>query len=228
MEQNSIEIYAARQEGYCLKNDQIEEALFNEWGVNRGLRDIQGSGVLTGLTNISKLNGSQMVGGVKVPMEGELWYRGYRIETLVNMIREQGFGYEKIAYLLLFGEMPSRAQEDEFTEILHRSYHLPANFTRDVIMKGPSKDIMNSMTRSLLTLASYDNLANDLRLDNVIRQCIELIAIFPMLAAYSYHAYNYSENGDSIFLSDDLGYFPESYRPVVMDAGILCCRKFFF
>ena len=199
MEQN-IEIYSARQEGYCLKNDQIEEALFDEFGVNRGLRNLQGSGVLTGLTNISKLNGSQMVDGQKVPIEGELWYRGYRIETLVDMVKKEGFGFEKIAYLLLFGEMPTRAQQDEFTQILRLSSTLPSNFTRDVIMKGPSKDIMNSMTRSILTLASYDEKANDIRLDNVIRQSIKLIAIFPMLAAYSYHAYNYSENGQSMYI----------------------------
>ena len=151
--ENRIDIYAARQEGYCLKNDKIDDILFDEYGVNRGLRNIQGVGVLTGLTNISKVNGSKVVDGNKVPMEGELWYRGYRIQSLVQQIREEGFGFEKIAYLLLFGEMPTAAQQAEFSEVLHGASHLPTNFTRDVIMKAPSKDIMNSMTRSILTLA---------------------------------------------------------------------------
>ena len=105
--ENSIEIYAARQEGYCLKNDQIEDSLFDEFGVNRGLRDVRGVGVLTGLTNISKVNGAKLENGVKVPMEGELWYRGYRIQHLVDDVKKEGFGFEKIAYLLLFGEMPT-------------------------------------------------------------------------------------------------------------------------
>ncbi len=198
--ENRIDIYAARQEGYCLKNDKIDDVLFDEYGVNRGLRNIQGVGVLTGLTNISKVNGSKVVDGNKVPMEGELWYRGYRIQSLVQQIREEGFGFEKIAYLLLFGEMPTAAQQAEFSEVLHGASHLPTNFTRDVIMKAPSKDIMNSMTRSILTLASYDENANDLRLDNVIRQSIQLIAIFPMLAAYSYHAYNHIDNNQSMYI----------------------------
>ena len=198
--ENRIEIYAARQEGYCLKNDQIEDLLFDEYGVNRGLRDIKGVGVLTGLTNISKVNGAKLVEGVKIPMEGELWYRGYRIQTLVDQVREEGFGYEKIAYLLLFGEMPTAAQQAEFFEVLHNASVLPTNFTRDVIMKAPTKDIMNSMTRSILTLAKYDANANELRLDNVIRQCIKLIAIFPMLAAYSYHAHNHIDNNQSMYI----------------------------
>ena len=198
--ENSIEIYAARQEGYCLKNDQIEDSLFDEFGVNRGLRDVRGVGVLTGLTNISKVNGAKLENGVKVPMEGELWYRGYRIQHLVDDVKKEGFGFEKIAYLLLFGEMPTKAQQAEFSEILRNAAHLPTNFTRDVIMKAPSRDIMNSMTRSILTLASYDERPNDLRLDNVIRQCIQLIAIFPMLAAYSYHAYNHIENNESMYI----------------------------
>ncbi len=198
--ENRIEIYAARQEGYCLKNNQIEDRLFQEFGVNRGLRNERGVGVLTGLTNISKVNGAHVVNGEKVPMEGELWYRGYRIEHLVEEVRKEGFGFEKIAYLLLFGEMPTKVQQAEFFDVLHRAAHLPTNFTRDVIMKAPSKDIMNSMTRSILTLASYDERPNDLRLDNVIRQCIQLIAIFPMLAAYSYHAYNHIDNNQSMYI----------------------------
>ena len=198
--EKSIEIYAARQEGYCLKNDQIQDSLFDEFGVNRGLRDVRGVGVLTGLTNISKVNGAKVVNGVKVPMEGELWYRGYRIEHLVEDIKNEGFGFEKIAYLLLFGEMPSKAQLAEFSDILHHAAYLPTNFTRDVIMKAPSQDIMNSMTRSILTLASYDERPNDLRLDNVIRQCIQLIAIFPMLAAYSYHAHNHIDHNQSMYI----------------------------
>lgn len=195
-----IDIYSARQEGYCLKNDQIEDHLFSDYGVKRGLRDLDGTGVLAGLTNISSVRGSKMVNGVKTPCDGELWYRGYPIQNLVKMAQETGFGYERTAYLLLFGEMPTNSQLDEFSSVLHNSSTLPTNFTRDVIMKAPSHDIMNNMTRSILTLASYDENPDSLRIDNVIRQSIQLIAIFPMLAVYSYHAYNHYENNGSMYI----------------------------
>ncbi len=193
--------YAIQQEKVCRKNDSISDKLFEEYGVNRGLRDMSGKGVLTGLTNISKIVSFQDVDGVKTPCDGQLWYRGYNVQNLVRRIGDNGFGFEKIAYLLLFGEMPSEEELKQFCKIMAQSRTLPTNFTRDVIMKAPTKDIMNSMTRSILTLGSYDAQLNSPEIvTNSLRQCMELISIFPMLAVYGYHAYNHYENDDSMYI----------------------------
>ena len=161
---------------------------------------MNGKGVLTGLTNISKIVSFKEDGESKEPCDGELWYRGYNIKTLINSLGADEFGFEKTAYLLLFGEIPSKEEEKEFAEVIGRCRTLPTNFTRDVIMKAPSKDIMNSMTRSILTLASYDENNSVGGIDNCIRQCIQLIANFPMLAVYGYHAYNHYENDSSMYI----------------------------
>jgi citrate synthase len=171
-----------------------------EYGVNRGLRDIHGEGVLTGLTKISNIKSFKNENGVKKPCDGELWYRGYRVENLIGSLQKNELGFEKIAYLLLFGELPSVKEQTDFFNLLCESRTLPTNFTKDVIMKAPSKDIMNTMTRSLLTLASYDEKANDISVENVLRQCVQLISTFPMLAIYSYHAYNHYLNDDSLYI----------------------------
>lgn len=193
--------YAIKQEAICRKNDSISDALFEEYGVNRGLRDMNGKGVLTGLTTISKIISFQDVNGVQTPCDGQLWYRGYKVQHLVKCIGDYGYGFEKIAYLLLFGEAPSEEELQEFCQIMAQSRTLPTNFTRDVIMKAPTKDIMNSMTRSILTLGSYDNKLNSPEIiTNSLRQCIELISVFPMLAVYAYHAYNHYENNDSMYI----------------------------
>ncbi len=193
--------YAIRQEAVCRKNDGISDKLFEEYGVNRGLRDMNGKGVLTGLTTISKIVSFADVDGVKTPCDGQLWYRGYNVQNLVRHIGDNGYGFEKIAYLLLFGEMPNADELQEFSRIMAQSRTLPTNFTRDVIMKAATKDIMNSMTRSILTLGSYDNQLNSPEVvTNSLRQCIELISIFPMLAVYAYHAYNHYENDDSMYI----------------------------
>ena len=193
--------YAIRQEAVCRKNDGISDKLFEEYGVNRGLRDMNGKGVLTGLTTISKIVSFADVDGVKTPCDGQLWYRGYNVQNLVRHIGDNGYGFEKIAYLLLFGEMPNADELQEFSRIMAHSRTLPTNFTRDVIMKAATKDIMNSMTRSILTLGSYDNQLNSPEVvTNSLRQCIELISIFPMLAVYAYHAYNHYENDDSMYI----------------------------
>ena len=141
-----------------------------------------------------------MVDGVKTPCEGKLWYRGYDCIELVNGFRGRHAGFEEVAYLLLFGELPTREQLTEFREIVSSSRTLPTNFTRDVIMKAPSSDIMNSLTRSVLTLASYDENCSDTSVENVLRQCIGLISVFPMLAVYGYHAYNHFNNNDSMYI----------------------------
>ena len=192
--------YFELKEDICRKNDSISPRLYAEYGVKRGLRDENGTGVLAGLTNISKITSFEFIDGVKTPADGKLWYRGYRVEDLLNSLGEDELGYEKIAYLLLMGEMPDEKEAADFFKLVGSSRTLPSNFTRDVIMKAPSKDIMNSMTRSILTLASYDDKAMDTSVSNSLRQCIQLIADFPLLAVYGYHAYNYYDNLDSMFI----------------------------
>lgn len=184
----------------CRERDHIDVELFEKHGVQRGLRDKNGNGVVAGLTNISRIDAFTYVDGVKTPCEGKLWYRGYDCIQLVNGFRDKHYGFEEIAYLLLFGELPSEQQMGEFRDILAANRTLPRNFTRDVIMKAPSSDIMNSMTRSVLTLASYDKNCNDNSIENVLRQCIGLISNFPMLAVYGYHAYNHYTNDDSMYI----------------------------
>ena len=193
--------YAAQKKALCVENDTISDSLFQEYGVNRGLRDINGKGVLTGLTNISKIvSFKEDENGKTVPCDGELWYRGYNVKTLINSIGKDEFGFEDATYLLLFGELPDKQELKEFCQVLGESRTLPTNFTRDVIMKAPSKDIMNSMTRSILTLAAYDPDTSVQTIENNIRQCIQLIANFPMLAVYGYHAYNHYENDQSMYI----------------------------
>ena len=192
--------YTSRLENICRTNDTIAPRLYDEYGVNLGLRDENGNGVLTGLTNISKIVSSKIVDGRKISCEGELWYRGYRIEQLLGSIKETEFGYEKIAYLLLMGELPTDEQEKEFSDLIGKCRILPTNFTKDVIMKAPSEDIMNSMTRSILTLASYDERAKDTSVQNSLRQCIQLISEFPLLAVYGYHAYNHYIKNESLYI----------------------------
>ena len=192
--------YTARLESVCRANDSIAPRLYDEYGVNLGLRDENGNGVLTGLTNISKIVSSKIVDGHKIPCEGELWYRGYRIERLLDSVGDTKFGYEKIAYLILMGELPTSEQEKEFAELIGNCRMLPTNFTKVVIMKAPSEDIMNSMTRSILTLASYDEQAKDTSIQNSLRQCIQLIGEFPLIAVYGYHAYNHYIKNDSLYI----------------------------
>ncbi len=197
---NKVEKYVKDHEELCVKNDTIQPGLFEEYGVKKGLRDLNGQGVLTGLTNISNVKAFKEVDGKKIPCDGELLYRGYDVRELVKGGIGSRYIYEEGAYLLLFGELPTKEQLEEFKTIIYQCMTLPTNFTRDVIMKAPSADIMNSMTRSILTLASYDSRKDNLALDNVLRQCLQLIGIFPMLAAYGYHAYNHYENNGSMYI----------------------------
>ena len=197
---NKLEKYVKDHEEMCVRNDTIRSGLFEEYGVKKGLRDLNGQGVLTGLTNISSVKAFEEVDGKKVPCDGELLYRGYDVRELVRGGIGSRFIYEEGAYLLLFGELPTKEQLEEFKTIIYQCMTLPTNFTRDVIMKAPTADIMNSMTRSILTLASYDARRDNLALDNVLRQCLQLIGIFPMLAAYGYHAYNHYENNGSMYI----------------------------
>ena len=142
-----------------------------------------------------------MIDGEKVPCEGKLFYRGYNIYELVEGFMKRGdFGFEEITYLLLFGKLPDDKQLKEFREVLAQSMTLPKNFTRDVILKAPSKDIMNTLTKSILTLASYDENASDISMENVLRQCLMLISVLPMMAVYGYHGYNHYVNDDSLYI----------------------------
>ena len=192
--------YLDHQAEILKKNDDISKSLFDEYGVKKGLRDENGAGVLTGLTSISTINAFKMIDGVKTPCDGELFYRGYNVRDIVKGAAGKRFIYEEAAYLLLFGELPDEAQLKEFKANLSELMRLPTNFTRDVIMKAPSEDIMNSMTRSILTLASYDPKKDDLSLSNVLRQSMMLISVFPMLAVYGCHAYNHYSLDESMYI----------------------------
>ena len=185
----------------CGENDTVEQNLFAEYGVKRGLRDINGKGVLTGITNISRVESTQIIDGKSVPCPGRLFYRGYNIKDLVNgFISEDRFGFEETAYLLLFGKLPKKDEIEDFSKMLSAQRKLPTNFVRDVIMKAPSADIMNSLTKSILTLASYDKNASDTSVENVIQQSVKLISTFPMMAVYGYHAYNHYEKDESMYI----------------------------
>lgn len=197
---DSAILYAKRKESLCQKHDVVQPDLYQEYGVKRGLRDEEGRGVLTGLTNISEITAFREENGKKIPCDGQLLYRGYDVKDLVKGSMNQRFVFEEGAYLLLFGELPNTEELHEFQRIIADSMEMPTNFTRDVIMKAPSFDIMNSMTRSVLTLASYDDKTTNLDIDNVLRQSIQLISIFPMLAVYAYHAYNHYEKDGSMYI----------------------------
>lgn len=183
------------------ENDKIDQELFTKLNVKRGLRDKNGVGVLAGLTTVSSILSSKVVDGSSVPCDGKLSYRGYDINDLVKgASSENRFGFEEAAYLLLFSELPKKDELDRFNEVLGYLRKLPTNFVRDVIMKASSGDIMNSLTRSILTLASYDSKATDTSMSNVLLQCLKLIAEMPMLAVYAYHAYNHYERDDSMYI----------------------------
>ena len=164
----------------CLENSRIDKEDYLRYNVKRGLRDLNGKGVLAGLTEISEIVSSKDVNGEAVPCEGELYYRGYRIEDLVgDFISHDRFGFEETAYLLMFGTLPTPAQLEELKSQLAFFRSLPTNFVRDVILKAPSQDMMNTLARCVLTMASYDERPDDISLPNVVRQCVDLIAISP-------------------------------------------------
>ncbi len=187
----------------CEREGVIEKELYVQYQVNRGLRDLNGNGVLTGLTEISEIVAKDADGE---PCDGQLFYRGYSIDDLIRgFLLENRFGFEEIVYLLLFGKLPSKEELDTFKTALFSYRSLPNSFVRDVIMKAPSDDLMNSMSRSVLTLYSYDENPNDTSIPNVLRQCLQLIAMFPQLALYGYQAYAYyRKNENSFFIHDPL------------------------
>ena len=182
-------------------NSIIDPSLYTKYNVKRGLRDLDGKGVLTGLTDISTIIQNKNVDGKLVPCDGELYYRGYNVNDIIKGITDDNrFGFEEVVYLLLFGEMPNPQELHDFKELLVQYRTLPQNFVRDVILKAPSEDMMNSIARSVLTLFCYDTNPNDTSISNVLRQCVQLISVFPLLSVYGYHAYNHYLRDKSLYI----------------------------
>lgn len=185
----------------CKSNSYIDPELYSKYEVKRGLRDINGKGVLTGLTEIAEVKSYTIDDNEMIPCEGKLYYRGYDIEDLVTgFVNDKRFGFEETTYLLLFGKLPTREELAQFNELLGRYRSLPTSFVRDIIMKAPSHDMMNTLARSVLTLYSYDDYADDISIPNVLRQCLQLIALFPELSVYGYQTYKHYYDGDSLFI----------------------------
>ena len=185
----------------CKEHSGIDLTLYGKYDVKRGLRDINGKGVLAGLTQVSNVQAVNVVDGKEVPCAGSLSYRGYNIKELTaGFVRDGRFGFEETTYLLLFGQLPDEEQLKAFNKLLANQRSLPRNFVRDVVMKAPSKDIMNALSRSVLTLYSYDSNPDDISLPNVLRQCLNLISVFPLLSVYGYQAYNHYIRGKSLYI----------------------------
>ncbi|MBR1875864.1 MAG: citrate/2-methylcitrate synthase [Lachnospiraceae bacterium] len=179
----------------------IDSEAYKKYDVKRGLRDINGKGVLAGLTHISDIQAVKIVDGQSIPTDGNLYYRGYNIKDLVKGFEDENrFGFEEICYLLLFDKLPDRVELQDFSRLLGSYRSLPKNFVRDVIMKAPSNDMMNTLARSVLTLYAYDSNADDISVANVLRQGLQLISVFPMLCVYGYQAYSHYQNGNSLFI----------------------------
>ena len=180
---------------------KISNELYTKYEVNRGLRDLNGNGVLTGLSNISNVTAKKIVDGVEIPIEGKLFYQGIDVEDIVaGFLKEKRFGFEETVYLLLFGKLPNKQELAEFCEALVEYRSLPSSFTRDVVMKAAGKDMMNSIARCVLTLYNYDDRSDDLSIPNILRQCLQLISVFPRLAVYGYHSYRHYEHKESLII----------------------------
>ena len=185
----------------CISTSSIDADLYAKFDVKRGLRDLNGKGVLTGLTEISEIRQNKIVNGETVPTDGKLFYRGININDLISGFAADGrFGFEETVYLLLFGDLPNTQELEDFKELLASYRTLPKNFVRDVVMKAPSDDMMNTLARSIMTLFCYDTNANDITLTNVLRQCLQLISVFPLLSVYGYNAYRHYHLGKSLYI----------------------------
>ena len=179
----------------------IDPALYDKYEVKRGLRDLNGHGVLTGLTEVGEIEAYITKDGVSTPTEGHLYYRGYDLYDLVDgFIKDDRFGFEEVTYLLLFGKLPTKEELTNFNQILAKYRTLPTSFVRDIIMKAPSRDMMNTLARSVLTLYSYDEAADDISIPNVLRQSLQLISLFPLLSVYGYRTYKHFHDGESLII----------------------------
>ena len=185
---------------YCMTSGRIDPNLYQEYDVKRGLRDSTGKGVLTGLTEISDVNGYEIVEGRRIPVDGSLFYQGYNVTDLIRSHQERRFAFEETTYLLLFGSLPTRKQLDTFLKILAELQTLSVRFVRDVIMKASSENIMNALQRCILTLYTYDDRADDISVSNVLRQSLQLIAKMPLIAVYSYHSYQHFRKGEDLLI----------------------------
>lgn len=185
---------------YCMVSGAINQELYAEYDVKRGLRDSNGKGVLTGLTEIADVVASKFVDGVKLPCDGKLYYQGYDVQELIQSYETRRFAFEEITYLLLFGDLPNAQQMKSFVDILTSLEELSGNFIRDVIMKAPSANIMNTLQRCVLTLYSYDDYPDDISVPNVLRQSLQLIGKIPLISVYSYHAYRHLNHGENLVI----------------------------
>ncbi len=185
----------------CEQSCVINPDLYTKYEVKRGLRDVNGKGVLAGLTDISDVRATKMLDGQIVNAEGQLFYRGYNVESLVDgFVNDNRFGFEEVSYLLLFDNLPTEQELIDFKSLLSHYRTLPTGFVRDIIMKAPSHDMMNTLARSVLTLYSYDDRADDISIPNVLRQSLQLISLFPLLSVYGYQAYSHYHDGKSLFI----------------------------
>jgi citrate synthase len=187
--------------GYVLEKDVIKNELYTKYEVKRGLRDVSGKGVLVGLTEISEITSYVIEDGDYIPCEGKLYYRGINIEKIVQgFLDEKRFGFEEVCFLLLFGYLPPKNEFTEFSGLLEQCAALPDNFVRDTIMSAPSKDTMNSLAKSVLSLYAFDDAADDLSIPNVVRQSINLISQFPLMSIYGYQSYAHYHRGQSLVI----------------------------
>ena len=193
----------------CIANGNIDKELYPKYNVNIGLRDLNGKGVLTGLTDVSEIRQNKIVDGKTIPTDGKLFYRGINVEDIIaGCLRDNRLGFEEVVYLLLFSKLPTEKELEGFMELLSDSRVLPKHFVRDVILKASGSDMMNALAKAVLTLASYDHDVMNLHMDNVLRQCLKLISLFPLLTVYSYQAYNHYSMGKSLFIHN-----PERCEP---------------
>ena len=182
-------------------HNYIDPSYYERWGVKRGLRNADGTGVLAGVTQIGNVLGYYVQDGERYPMDGKLIYRGINVEELIDgFMREGRFGFEETAYLLLFGALPDRGRLEEFKQVLSDSHTLPRMFTEDMILKAPSPDVMNKLARSVLALYSYDDNPDDLSLANQLRQAIQLIARVPVIVAHAFAVKRHYYNEESLYL----------------------------
>ena len=185
----------------AVNSSYIDPSLYAKYDVKRGLRDINGRGVLTGLTEIGDVHSYIVEDGEMIPQPGQLFYRGIDVDELTSgFLREKRPGFEETTYLLLFGHLPSQEELTSFNKLLADLRTLPKSFVRDIILKAPSQDVMNMISRSVLALYSYDDIPDDISVVNVLRQCLELIARFPLLGVYSYQGYSHYFNEKSLFI----------------------------
>ncbi|MBO6298534.1 MAG: citrate/2-methylcitrate synthase [Lachnospiraceae bacterium] len=185
---------------FCMASGEIDQNLYMEYDVKRGLRDSNGKGVLTGLTEISDVNGTKIVGGVKEPAPGQLYYHGYNVRDLVKGDVSRRFAFEEITYLLLFGELPNAKQFESFCAVLGDLQELSNEFVRDVIQYHPSVNIMNSLQKAVLNLYSFDENPEDTSVPNVLRQCLQMIGKMPLISVYAYHCYRHYALNENLVL----------------------------